>query len=129
MAVKIEKTIVNCGSRDGFAQLSKSKPYFSKLLKDCNFKDIRKKQPEIPENASPEEIEVLRYEQGMKNINEMIDVFLQDQNIDTFYSAISPLLFLTVKEAEEASFEILLDPVFKVMQSKVVKDFLLPLMR
>lgn len=71
------KNLSNCKPSEFLRQTNKIRHAAEKWLTLTDIMNIRRRQPELPEDADDEEIEKLRQEQATKNLSAMLDEIME----------------------------------------------------
>lgn len=122
------KNLANCKPSEFVKQTSKIRKAANKWLIDTGVLKIRAQQPDIPDDATEEEIQKAQEEQARKNATEMLDAIL-DQYPDETLDLLALLCFVEPENVDDHEVTEYLDSFNELISNKSVMGFFISLMR
>lgn len=77
------KNLANCKPSEFLTQTNKIRKSVSKWLTDTDIVNIRKRMPQIPDDATDEQSQEIKQKQASENIKAMLDAILDDHPDET----------------------------------------------
>lgn len=122
------KNLANCNPREFLQQTNLIRKSVSKWLTDTDIINIRKRLPDIPENASSDEIAFANQEQARINFNAILDACL-DEHPDETLEVLALICFIEPDEIENYKMIDLFSSMNEMINDKAVLSFFTSLMR
>ena len=122
------KNLANCKPSEFLKQTNKIRKSVSKWLTDTDILNIRKRQPDIPEDATEEQKKGAIQEQAKKNLNDMLDAMMDDHPDETL-EVLALLCFVEPDEVDNHEVFEYLDALNEMVNNSSVINFFISLMR
>ena len=122
------KNLANCKPSEFLAQTNRIRKSVSKWLTDTDILNIRKRMPNIPDNATEEEVAELRVAQARKNLDAMLDAMFSDYPEETL-EVLALSCFIEPKDVDNYSVSDYLEALNELISNKTVLDFFTSLVR
>lgn len=116
------KTLANCTPVEFLRQTNKIRHAVAETLDMAGVSEIRKRQPELTGNETPEERKAALHEQGMKNFGAILDS-LMDTNAEAFAAVLGMMCFKEPEDMEGSTGMEFLEAGLELIKSKPVMDF------
>lgn len=120
------KNLANCKPSEFLRQTNKIRHYVQKWMDITDIPNIRKRLPQIPEDATPEERKKLIREQSMKNLSAMFDSAMEEHPEETM-GVLALACFIPAEEAEEHPMDDYLMSLSELMESEGAIRFFISL--
>ena len=116
------KNLANCTVREFLAQSNKIRKSVNNWLTLTKVLEIRKHQPDIPDDATVEERKEITQEQVKKNLSEMLDAILDEYPEETA-ELLGLLCFIEPKDLDNYKMTDLLSSFTELLESEEVISF------
>lgn len=116
------KNLANCKPSEFLRQTNKIRHYVQKWMDITDITNIRKRLPQIPEDATPEERKKLIREQSMKNLSAMFDSAMEEHPEETM-GVLALACFIPAEEAEDHPMDDYLMSLSELMECEGVIRF------
>lgn len=116
------KNLANCKPSEFLRQTSKIRKSVSKWLVDTDIMNIRKRMPNIPQDATDEERKKAMEEQAKENFGLMLDAIL-DEHPDETLELLALLCFVEPKDVDKHAVTEYLDSFNEIINNKSVLSF------
>lgn len=116
------KNLANCKPSEFLKQTNRIRKSVSKWLTDTDILNIRKRIPNIDENASEEEKALAKVKQAKQNISDMFDAIL-DEHPDETLEVIALLCFVEPNNVDDYSITEYMDAVSELLNNESVIGF------
>lgn len=120
------KNLANCKPSEFLRQTNKIRHYVQKWMDITDIPNIRKRLPQIPEDATPEERKKLIREQSMKNLSAMFDSAMEEHPEETM-GVLALACFIPAEEAEDHPMDDYLMSLSELMESEGAIRFFISL--
>ena len=120
------KNLANCKPSEFLRQTNRIRHYVQKWMDITDIPNIRKRLPQIPEDAIPEERKKLIREQSMKNLSAMFDSAMEEHPKETM-GVLALACFIPVEEAEDHPMDDYLMSLSELMESEGAIRFFISL--
>ena len=111
------KNLANCKPSEFLRQTNKIRHYVQKWMDITDIPNIRKRLPQIPDDATPEERKKLIREQSMKNLSAMFDSAMEEHPEETM-GVLALACFIPAEEAEDHPMDDYLMSLSELMESE-----------
>lgn len=122
------KNLANCKPSEFLRQTNLIRKSVSKWLTDTDIMNIRKRMPELPEEATEEEKKEANLEQAKKNLNAIFDAVL-DEHPDETLEVLALLCFVEPSHVDDYEVTEYFESFNELINNKAVLSFFLSLMR
>ena len=122
------KNIANCTPREFLRQTNKIRKAVSNWLTLTKVMDIRKRLPQIPDDATEEQKDALIEAQVKDNINAVLDVIM-DEHPDETADLMGLMCFIEPEDLDNHSMSEILGSVAEMLNCQDVLDFFISLAR
>jgi hypothetical protein len=122
------KNLANCKPSEFLRQTNKIRKSVDKWLTLTDIKNIRKNLPDLPEGISKEEKDKLMFEQGKKNLNQILDNILELHPDETL-ELLALLCFVEPEDVDNHTVIEYLESFNEIIGSKEVISFFGSLMQ
>ena len=122
----IEKTLASCDIDEFFIQTNKVRKIVEKWLKAVNFKELRGKMPEFPENATAEEKAEIRSAKNKQFLSDLL-TSLFETNAELTKELLCTLCFVDLKERKDYPVREYFKAANELINDKDVVDFFMSL--
>lgn len=122
------KNLANCKPTEFVAQTNKIRKSVSKWLADTDISNIRKKMPDIPEDATDEKRQELAFEQAKSNMGEILDAVL-DKHPEETLEVLALCCFVEPKDVDNHTMEEYFEAITELLNNRTVINFFTSLMR
>lgn len=122
------KNLANCKPSEFLRQTNKIRKSVSKWLTDTDVINIRKRMPDIPDDATEEEKERATLEQVKVNANDMLDAIL-DEHPDETLELLALLCFVEPSHVDDYRVTDYLEAFNEIINDKAVLSFFTSLMQ
>lgn len=122
------KNLANCKPSEFLAQTNKIRKSVSRWLTDTDIMNIRKRMPELKENATDDQRKEAIQKQASKNLKAMLDAILDEHPEETL-EVLALLCFVEPEHVDDYSLTEYLDAFNDLMNNKSVMDFFTSLMQ
>lgn len=120
------KNLANCKPSEFLRQTNRIRHYVQKWMDITDIPNIRKRLPQIPEDATPEERKNLIREQSMKNLSAMFDSAMEEHPEETM-GVLALACFIPAEEAEDHPMDDYLMSLSELMESEGAIRFFISL--
>lgn len=120
------KNLANCKPSEFLRQTNRIRHYVQKWMDITDIPNIRKRLPQIPEDATPEERKKLIREQSMKNLSAMFDSAMEEHPEETM-GVLALACFIPAEEAEDHPMDDYLMSLSELMESEGAIRFFISL--
>ena len=120
------KNLANCKPSEFLRQTNKIRHYVQKWMDITDIPNIRKRLPQIPDDATPEERKKLIREQSMKNLSAMFDSAMEEHPEETM-GVLALACFIPAEEAEDHPMDDYLMSLSELMESEGAIRFFISL--
>lgn len=121
------KNLSNCKPSEFLKQTNKIRHAAAKWFDITDIMNIRRQQPELPEDADDDEIEKLRAEQAQKNLSEMLDSIM-DKHPDETLELLALASFVEPKDVDKHTVSDYLGSFNELLNDPNVMGFFLSLL-
>ena len=122
------KNLANCKPSEFLKQTNRIRKSASKWLADTDILSIRKRMPDIPDDATDEEIKKAMEEQAKENVNLILDAMLEEHPDETL-ELLALLCFVEPKDVDKYSVTEYLKSFEELMSNREVVSFFTSFMR
>lgn len=122
------KNLANCTPREFLRQTNKIRKAVSNWLTLTKVMDIRKRLPQIPDDATDEQKDALIEDQIKQNINAVLDVIM-DAHPDETADLMGLMCFIEPDDLDNHSMSEILGSVAEMLNCQEVLDFFISLAR
>ena len=122
------KNLANCKPSEFLRQTNLIRKSVSKWLTDTDIMNIRKRMPELPEEATEEEKKEANLEQAKENLNAIFDAVL-DEHPDETLEVLALLCFIEPSKVDDYEITEYFESFNELINNKAVLSFFLSLMR
>lgn len=122
------KNLANCTPTEFFKQTNAIRKSVSKWLTDTDIANIRKRMPEVPEEASPEERKKALDRQATENFNAILDAVMEEHPDETL-ELLALLCFTDPKHVDDHEMSEYLGALAELMNNADVMNFFMSLTR
>lgn len=122
------KNLANCKPSEFLKQTNRIRKSVDKWLTLTDIKNIRKNVPDLPEGISKEEKDKLMFEQGKKNLNQILDNILEVHPDETL-ELLALLCFVEPEDVDNYTVIEYLESFNEIIGSKEVISFFGSLMQ
>lgn len=122
------KNLANCGAREFMRQTAKIRHAVEKWLTLTDILNIRKRLPEIPNDATKADREKLMAEQARKNITMMLDAIM-DEHPDETMDLLALMCFVEPQDVDSHSIGEYMGALSEMLNNEDVMNFFLSLAR
>lgn len=122
------KNLANCTPREFLRQTNKIRKAVSNWLTLTKVLDIRKRLPQIPDDATDEQKDALIEDQIKQNINAVLDVIM-DEHPDETADLMGLMCFIEPDDLDNHSMSEILGSVAEMLNCQEVLDFFISLAR
>ena len=122
------KNLANCKPSEFLKQTNLIRRSVSKWLTDTDIMNIRKRMPELSDEATEEEKKEATLEQAMKNLNAILDAVL-DEHPDETLEVLALLCFVEPSHVDDYEVTEYFESFNELINNKAVLSFFLSLMR
>ena len=116
------KNLANCGAREFLKQTAKIRHAVEKWLKLTDIMNIRRRPPNIPEDATPEEKEQALFEHAKDNMRLILDTIL-DEHPDETMDMIALMCFVDPEHVDEHSMPEYMGAISEMIENEDVMRF------
>ena len=120
------KNLANCKPTEFLKQTNRIRKSASKWLADTGVLEIRKRQPNIPDDATDEERKKLQEKQAMENLSLMLDAALEDYPDETL-ELLALLCFVEPKDVDNHEVAEYLTAFSEIISNQAVLNFFISL--
>lgn len=121
------KNLANCKPSEFLAQTNKIRKSVSKWLTATDVISIRKRKPQIPDDATEEAKKQAMEEQAKANLNSMLDAILDEHPEETL-ELLALLCFVDPKDVDKHDTTEYLEAFTELLGNKTVLNFFTSLM-
>ena len=122
------KNLANCKPSEFLKQSNKIRKAVAKWLADTDIINIRKRMPEIPDDATESEERELTTKKAMENANAMLDAMLEEYPDETL-GILALLCFVEPENVDDHEVTEYLDSFYELVNNPSVIRFFTSLMR
>lgn len=122
------KTLANCNPKEFLVQTNKIRKSVANWLTLTKVMEIRKNQPQIPDDATDEERKKAVSDQARKNLMEMLDGILEEHPDETA-ELLGLICFIEPKDLEKCKMTELLGTFTEIVNCPEVIGFFTSLMQ
>lgn len=122
------KNLANCKPSEFLKQTNKIRKSVMKWLTDTDIMNIRKRLPELSEDATKEEKDKAMYEQAKKNLNAILDAILDDHPDETL-ELLALLCFVEPSKVDDYDISEYLDSMTDMINNHSVLNFFTSLLQ
>lgn len=116
------KTLATCKPSEFLVQTNRVRIVAEKWLKDTNILNIRKNQPEYPENATDEEKQEILEAQVRKNLSQMFDAILEKNSAETL-ELMALICFVEPENVDDHDMGEYIEAITGIITNKAVLRF------
>lgn len=120
------KNLANCKPSEFLKQTNKIRKSVSKWLADTDIMNIRKRMPNIPDDATDEERQQAIEGQAKKNLNALLDAIL-DEHPDETLELLALLCFVEPEDVDNYEMTEYLTSFNELINNKAVLSFFMSL--
>lgn len=122
------KNLANCKPSEFLKQTNKIRKSVAKWLADTDIINIRKRMPEIPDDATEEEERELTTKKALENADLMLDAMLEEHPDETL-EILALLCFVEPENVDDHEVTEYLDSFYELVNNPSVLRFFTSLMR
>lgn len=122
------KNLANCKPSEFLKQTNLIRKSVEKWITITDVLNIRKRLPELPDDATEEEKDKLLFEQAKKNTSAMLDAIL-DEHPDETLELLALLCFVEPSHVDDYPITDYMDSIKELINNKSVFDFFFSLAR
>lgn len=122
------KNLANCKPSEFLKQTNKIRKSVSKWLTDTDIMNIRKRMPQISDEANDDERKKAMQEQALKNLDAILDAIL-DEHPDETLELLALLCFVEPNHVDDHDVTEYLDAFREIISNKSVFNFFTSLMQ
>ena len=116
------KNLANCTPTEFFRQTNLIRKSVSKWLTDTDIQGIRKRMPEIPEDASPEESREALERQANENLMAIFDAIMEEHPEETL-ELLALMCFVEPKDIDNHEMSEYLGAIAELVSNQNVLNF------
>ena len=116
------KNLANCKPTEFLKQTNLIRKSVGKWLTDTDIMNIRKRMPEIKDDASDEEIETAKRNQARENLEAILDAILEDHPDETL-EVLALMCFVEPKNVDDHEMWEYLDSIQELIENESVLGF------
>lgn len=122
------KNLANCKPSEFLKQSAKIRRSVSKWLTVTDIMNIRKRLPELPDDVTEEEKDEAMTNQGMKNMDAILEAILEDHPDETL-ELLALLCFIEPANVDDYPMSLYFDSFNELINNNAVKGFFISLVR
>lgn len=122
------KNLANCKPSEFLKQTAKIRKSVSKWLTITDIMNIRKRLPELPDDVTEEEKDEAMTNQGMKNMDAILEAVLEDHPDETL-EVLALLCFIEPANVDDYPMSLYFDSFNELINNNAVKGFFISLVR
>lgn len=122
------KNLANCAPREFWRQTNKIRKYVSKWLTDTEIMEIRRRLPEIPDDATDEDRKAAVKAQISRNLDAIFDAVMET-HADETTNLLGMLCFVEPEDVDNHPMREYLGALSEMLNSNEVFDFFISLVR
>jgi oligoribonuclease NrnB/cAMP/cGMP phosphodiesterase (DHH superfamily) len=122
------KNLANCKPSEFLKQTAKIRRSVSKWLTVTDIMNIRKRLPELPDDVTKEEKDDAMIDQGMKNMDAILEAVLEDHPDETL-EVLALLCFVEPANVDDYPMSLYFDSFNELINNNAVKGFFISLVR
>ena len=116
------KNLANCKPSEFLKQTNVIRKSVSKWLTDTDIMNIRKRMPNIPDEATEEEKKLATEKQARENFNAILDAILEEHPDETL-EVLAQMCFVEPKDVDNHEVTEYLESFHELMNNKAVLNF------
>ena len=121
------KNLANCKPSEFVVQTNKIRKSVSKWLTDTDVMTIRKRMPDIPDDATDAEVRAAMEKQATENFEAILDAVLEEHPMETL-GLLALMCFVEPENVDDHEMTEYLEAFSELMSNKAVLDFFISLM-
>lgn len=122
------KNLANCKPSEFLKQTAKIRKSVGRWLDATDIMNIRKRLPELPDDVTEEEKEEAIVNQGIKNMDAILEAILEDHPDETL-ELLALLCFVEPEHVDDYPMSLYFDSFNELINNNAVKGFFISLVR